>query len=187
MSVKRLFSLQVRRKPLIEINELNTILAKNESIKVLNSSQPLPPGSRPSDETFLKERIKGSQFFDYNLISDTESNLPHMMPSLEIWKKHMERLNIRTTDSVVIYDDFGIAGACRAYWMFKVFNDKQDVYILNSDYENYKKQSESAAFIEKNEVTDSLNCNKTEYDHNVKDEGEFVKNEYSIASLELVQ
>lgn len=71
-----------------------------------------------------------------------------MIPTEEVWKQHMQRLNIRTTDSVVIYDDFGIAGASRAYWMFKVFNDKQDVYILNSDYQHYKQQSESEPFID---------------------------------------
>jgi len=47
-----------------------------------------------------------------------------MMPDTSTWKYHMERLNVRTSDSVVIYDDFGISGACRAYWMFKVFNEQ---------------------------------------------------------------
>ncbi len=42
----------------------------------------------------------------------------------------MRLLSINREDKVVIYDDFGIAGACRAYWLFKTFGHK-NAYILN--------------------------------------------------------
>jgi 3-mercaptopyruvate sulfurtransferase SseA len=45
-----------------------------------------------------------------------------MMPTNEIWIEHMNSLKINTNNSIVLYDDYGIVGACRAYFMFKVFN-----------------------------------------------------------------
>jgi hypothetical protein len=40
-------------------------------------------------------------------------------------------------DLVVAYDDFGIAAACRAYYMFSAFNHK-NVFILNGGYNKWK-------------------------------------------------
>jgi thiosulfate/3-mercaptopyruvate sulfurtransferase len=51
----------------------------------------------------------------------------------------MKRLNILPSDDVIVYDDFGVAGACRAYYMFDVFNHK-NVYILNGGYDAWKSE-----------------------------------------------
>jgi len=49
----------------------------------------------------------------------------------------MEDLKISPSDTVVVYDDFGVAGACRAYYMFDLFNHK-NAFVLNGGYERWK-------------------------------------------------
>lgn len=44
----------------------------------------------------------------------------------------MERLDIRKSDKVVVYDTNNMLGACRAFWMFQVF--QVDVMILNCPF-----------------------------------------------------
>lgn len=72
--------------------------------------------------------------FSFSEIADKTVPLPNMMPSDEVWRAHMARLDIDTQSDVVLYDDFGNAGACRVYHMFKVFNPDHKVYILDSSF-----------------------------------------------------
>ncbi len=40
-------------------------------------------------------------------------------------------------DTIVIYDDFGIAAACRAYFMFQIFNHP-NAFILNGGFSKWR-------------------------------------------------
>lgn len=49
---------------------------------------------------FKEERIPGAQFFDVDLVADTGSNLPHMLPSEATFAATADALGI-TNDSQV--------------------------------------------------------------------------------------
>lgn len=49
----------------------------------------------------------------------------------------MKELDISKNDDILVYSDFGIIGASRAYWMFKAFN--KNVFVLNDTIENWKR------------------------------------------------
>lgn len=113
--------------------ELNSHIGST-GLKVLNCSMPIPPSKEAPSSVFQHKRIRGAQLFDFKEVSDKTIPLPHMMPTDEVWRANMARLDIDTESHVVLYDDFGIAGACRVYHMFKVFNPDHKVYILDSSF-----------------------------------------------------
>ena len=50
-------------------------------ICILDCSWHLPATMRDAKAEFAAAHIAGAQFFDLDAISDTESKLPHMLPS----------------------------------------------------------------------------------------------------------
>jgi thiosulfate/3-mercaptopyruvate sulfurtransferase len=73
--------------------------------------------------------IPGSVFFDLDAQSDTNSDLPHMMPDPVRFSSAMRRLGVGDGMTLVIYDGAGLFSAPRVWWMFKVMGARS-VYIL---------------------------------------------------------
>jgi len=70
-------------------------------------------------------------FFDIDEISDTSSDLPHMLPSPEKFSSRMRSLGIGDGNRIVVYDGSGVhLSAPRVWWMFRVFGH-EDVAVLN--------------------------------------------------------
>jgi thiosulfate/3-mercaptopyruvate sulfurtransferase len=68
------------------------------------------------------ERItKSTQFFDHDEIVLHGSSLPHTLPTVEIFTKHMVELQVSPHDHIVCYDNIGMFSAPRAAWMFRYF------------------------------------------------------------------
>lgn len=80
----------------------------------------LPPTKGDTKSIFNKERIPGSRFFDLEEVSDKSKNLPHMLPPIDLFEKTIKNLDISKKDTIVLYDDFGITGACRG-WYFLLY------------------------------------------------------------------
>lgn len=99
----------------------------------------MPGDPRSKTEVYKNERIPTARFFDIDEIADKSLNLPHMVPSLADWKKHMQRLDIGANDAIICYDDHSIIGASRVWWTFKIFGVK-NVWILNGHMNNWKKE-----------------------------------------------
>ena len=90
--------------------------------------------SRTGRSSFRARHIPGSLFFDLDLISDTTSPYPHMLPtSGRHFARAMRNLGIRRTDTVVVYDtaELGIFSAPRVAWTFRVFGHPR-VHVLNN-------------------------------------------------------
>ncbi len=73
--------------------------------------------------------IPGSVFFDLDGQSDTDSDLPHMMPDPVRFSSGMRRLGVGDGMTLVIYDGAGLFSAPRVWWMFKVMGARS-VFIL---------------------------------------------------------
>jgi len=58
-----------------------------------------------------------------------------MNPSEDHFVNKMKELDIRSTDTIVIYDKTGMTNAPRALWMFKNFGI--DVAILNGTFSKW--------------------------------------------------
>lgn len=127
------------------------------SFKILDASWYMPFVQRSPKCEFQVSRIKHSQFFDVDKVSDVnEKSLPHMLPNEKAFAMACDALDIDNDSDVVIYDraDNGIFSAARLWWMFKVFGHGGSVRVLNGGFKAYEKlYSEDANGMDTNEVT----------------------------------
>lgn len=93
----------------------------------------LSTDKRQGSHCFHSRRIPGSRFFDLDLVSDTETTLPHMLPSASDFADAMGALGVTKEAAVVVYDteELGIFSAPRVAWTLKVFGHAR-VHILNN-------------------------------------------------------
>lgn len=104
---------------------------KTSEIQLLDASWYLPSVNRQPQEEWMLKRIGDSQFFDFeDEVCDQNSDLPHMLPSPELFAQQVSALGISSTDCIVIYDTQGLFSSPRAWWMFKAMGHQQ-VYVLN--------------------------------------------------------
>lgn len=98
---------------------------------ILDASWYLPDAQRDGRAEFVAARIPGAQYFDFDqTIADTESGLPHMLPSAERFEEEVRRLGLNRNSVVVCYDGAGIFASPRAWWMLKAFGH-DDVAVLD--------------------------------------------------------
>ena len=90
-------------------------------ICVLDCSWHLPSAKRNANAEFDAAHIPGAAFFDLDAISDTQSKLPHMLPSAEKFGREVSKLGAANNKKIICYDSVGLFSAARAWWMFKAF------------------------------------------------------------------
>lgn len=88
---------------------------------VLDATVLLPGQSHDLDELFLKRRLPGARRLALDDVSDPESDLPHMAATPGRFAATLSRLGISERDRVLCTDRFGVVGACRAWWLFRLF------------------------------------------------------------------
>lgn len=107
---------------LIDPHALNLLLKNNSHVKIIDATYPPRPG-QPS--------IGNAIPFDIDVIADQSATQPHTIPSPDDFANAIGNMGIRNDDTVVVYDQSGIAmAAARAWWMFRLFGHK-DVRVLD--------------------------------------------------------
>lgn len=127
---------------LIEPEELKALIAqpveKIANIRVIDGTLFPPLDKRNPKEYFAKKRIPYSQFFDVNGIA-TPGPIPHTMPDNKIFISHMKELDIRKSDTVIIYDRCGMFSSPRVWYTFYLFGHR-NVKVLNGGLPYYEKE-----------------------------------------------
>ena len=123
---------------IIEPEDLNTEL-QSKSITIIDCRWFLE-NNKNGFEEFKKSHIPKAVHFDLEKISNTKINIPHMMPTLEEFKKFLIRNNISKKSEIVIYDQSGFFCSARVWFTFKCFNFKK-VRILNGGFDLWKKKN----------------------------------------------
>jgi len=90
-------------------------------LRVLDASFYLPTEGQDAHAHFAAGHIPGARFFDIEVVADTETDLPHMLPTPGRFARLVGAMGIGNGDLVVIYDQKGIFSAPRAWWMFRLF------------------------------------------------------------------
>lgn len=90
----------------------------------------LPGANRDGAVEFLSAHIPGAVYFDINGVADLATDLPHMLPSPEVFAEAVGKLGVGDGATVVAYDGAGLFAAARVWWTFKVFGVK-NVYVLD--------------------------------------------------------
>ena len=105
-------------------------LLKGDNTRVLDCSWYLPSQKINSEQAFREQHIPSARFFHFDLVCDRGSDLPHMLPSSEVFSDEIVKLGIHNDDTIVVYDSAGLFSAARVWWMFRVFGHSE-VRVLN--------------------------------------------------------
>src|ERR1035441_6070091 len=99
---------------------------------VLDATLP-PVGVIPPVDTrarYVVEHIPGAVFFDIDELSDHSTDLPHMLPSADIFSRQMAQLGVSDSAPIVVYEQESVYSAPRAWWMLRTFG-AQEVHLLD--------------------------------------------------------
>ena len=96
---------------------------------LIDASWHLPPSGRSGAVEFRAGHIPGAVFFDIDVIADTSSGLPHMLPDPVAFSSAMRKLGLGDGMHLIVYDALGLFAAARAWWMLRAFGVR-DVKIL---------------------------------------------------------
>ena len=99
-------------------------------LRVVDATWYLPAQQKDGRAEYEARHIPGAVFFDIDEIADTDTDLPHMLPSPEKFAARVRKLGLGDGNRIVVYDQHGLMSAARVWWMFRVFGHK-DVAVLD--------------------------------------------------------
>lgn len=99
-------------------------------LSIVDASWYLPAQNRLGRPEFVAAHIPGAVFFDQDEIVDPDSNLPHTLPSPDLFAAAVGDLGVSETDTIVVYDGVGLFTAPRVWWLLRTFGAK-DVRVLD--------------------------------------------------------
>lgn len=99
-------------------------------VRIVDASYYLPTEDKDARAEFEAAHIPGAVFFDIDEISDSSTDLPHMLPQPEKFASKVRKLGLGDGCRIVVYDQKGIWSAPRVWWMFRVFGHS-DVSVLD--------------------------------------------------------
>ena len=113
-------------------------LEKNlDNVKVIDCSWHMPQTKRNGFHEYKIEHIPESIFFDLDLNSKKNTELPHMLVEIDNWKKIVSKMGIKNSDEIIIYDNSDVISSCRCWFNFIYFgHDPKLVHILNGGLKN---------------------------------------------------
>ena len=73
-------------------------------VHVVDGTWHMPQLKRDARREFAEAHIPGAVFFDIDAIAESDTDLPHMLPSPEKFAREVGALGIGDGDQVVVYD-----------------------------------------------------------------------------------
>ncbi len=98
--------------------------------RIVDGSWHLPNANRDAKAEYADCHIPGAVFFDIDDIADTDSGLPHTVPSPEKFSSRVRRLGLGDGSRIVVYDSGNWMAAARVWWMFRLFGH-HDISVLD--------------------------------------------------------
>ena len=151
-----------------------------DKVKLIDCSWHMPNVKRNGYEEYIKEHIPGSIFFDLDKYSDTNTDLPHMLPGLTNWEKIISNLGINNNDRIIIYDNSDVLSSCRCWYNFIYFGHNPDLIsvldgglkkwnlegktvnnnIIKIEKSNYKGQENKNLVKNKNQINSNISLSE---------------------------
>lgn len=101
-----------------------------DSMRIVDGSWYLPAQQRDPRQEFIDRHIPGAVFFDIDRICDTDSDLPHMLPTDNEFGQAAGMLGLSNGSPTIVYDGLGNFSAPRVRWMMKQYGAEQ-VWVLD--------------------------------------------------------
>ena len=130
---------------LVETDWLEKNLSK---VKIIDCSWHMPQTQRNGYNEYKSHHIPNSIFFDLDKNSKKETDLPHMLVSIDEWEKIVSEMGIDNNDQIIIYDNSDVISSCRCWYNFIYFGHKPElVKVLNGGFKKWVKE---------NKITDNI-------------------------------
>ena len=110
--------------PLVTTDWLAGELGK-PGLAVFDATKYLPNEDKDGKAEFLKAHIPGARYFDIDEVADTDTDLPHMVPTPGRFAKLMAAMGVGNATRIVFYDQKGLASAARGWWLMGLFGHDQ--------------------------------------------------------------
>ncbi|SLN29689.1 3-mercaptopyruvate sulfurtransferase [Pseudooctadecabacter jejudonensis] len=110
---------------------------KDPDLRVLDATWFMASEGRDPIAEYEAAHIPGARFFDIEEISDSRSELPHMMPSTEKFMSRMRKMGVGDGHQIVVYDGMGLFSAARVWWMFRLLG-KTDIAVLDGGFPKWQ-------------------------------------------------
>ncbi len=110
---------------------------KDPDLRVIDGSWYLDTMGRDARAEYDAAHIPGARFVDIDDLSDSRSELPHMVPPVEKFMSRMRAMGIGDGHQVVVYDGAGLFSAARIWWMFRLMG-KTDVAVLDGGFPKWQ-------------------------------------------------
>lgn len=124
--------------PLVDTQWLETHLY-DEDVVVLDASMAIVIGKEPILYDDLVCLPRARKFDLETVFCDLDSSQVHAFPPRSTFFQEIAQLGIRSTDTVIIYDNQGIYSSPRAWWIFKVMGfDK--VFVLDGGLPQWQQE-----------------------------------------------
>lgn len=108
-------------------------------LRIFDASWYLPAESADARALYRAAHLPGARFFDIDQVADSESRLPHMVPTAARFEQLVGALGVSTTDRVVFYDQKGIFSAARGWWLMRLFGHEQ-VAVLDGGLPKWQRE-----------------------------------------------
>lgn len=99
-------------------------------IRIIDATWFMPSDPRDAAALYGERRIPGALFFPIDEIAAPDTELPHMLPSPELFAARMRKVGVSDGARVVVYDSVGVFSAPRVWWTFRAMGH-QDVVVLD--------------------------------------------------------
>jgi len=136
------------------------------ALRILDGSWHLPTENRDPLAEYHSDHIDGTQFFDIDGISDTASDLPHMVPTATQFARQVAALGISNDDQIVVYDTQGLFSAARVWWLFRYFG-LNNIAVLDGGLPKWKAEGRPTSNAPIVPVSGTLSA--TAQSHHVRD------------------
>ena len=135
-------------------------------LRILDASMYLPNAGRDGRAEYDAAHIPGARFFDIDDISDSRSDLPHMVPPTEKFISRLRAMGVGDGHQVVVYDGAGIYSAARVWWLFRLMG-KTDVAVLDGGFPKW--QAEGREIEDRPPIMRDRHITVSRQNHLVKD------------------
>jgi thiosulfate/3-mercaptopyruvate sulfurtransferase len=110
---------------------------KDPDLRILDASLYLPSVDRDGRTEYDAAHIPGARFFDIDDISDSRSDLPHMVPPIEKFMSRLRAMGVGDGHQVVVYDGTGVYSAARVWWLFRLMG-QNNVAVLDGGFPKWQ-------------------------------------------------
>ena len=131
----------LRSKYLIGTEEVAALIEQAPpNLRILNATWYMPNVEKDAKKEHETARLtETTQYFDIDAIAAPGSDLPHTLPSVEVFTEHMKRLRVGKTDQIICYDAVGMFSVARAAWMMRFFG-AENVRIMSGGLKKWTKE-----------------------------------------------